>query len=404
MGAAKQEESVNPNEDLTSDEEVRGETSGSWDDLDHEVGPAEKPKAVKEAKAGKKKKDETEDFEDGEETLDDDDDDDDYEEAEKEDDKKKPEPKVRGRAITMLNKKGEETKVLASNTVGVKMDGEIQQVPVSDLVDSYSGKVVYDQKFSDLGRERSEFTERLHTLNDYVQNIFDTAGKIEESENKVETAYEVIRMIAGLSGGNSKLLTKQLSDVFINEGVGLSGMDERDRENWDLRREIELGKMDSDITQRISEGADLSRQTRTQNAELMETYSISDERAKDIAADLADYSSDEVTPELIIRFDRLAMAMDAISEVRPNANGDVELRNKLTRFAIDDPSLTKQDLEYILKESQGENSQDGDDDSNENLSRKVRGNQRKPRKKARKSENKPERVFSRSEDMWGDLD
>ena len=399
------EESVNPNSDLSADEEVKGESAGSWDDLDHEVGPANKPKAAAKEKEAPKKKDESEDYEEDEDgkTLDDEEDDD-YEESEKSDDGKKPEPKTRGRQLTLTDSKGLESKLSAKMTVGVKMDGEIQQVPISDLVDGFSGKETYNQKFSELGEERTKFTERLHTLNDYVQNIFDTASKIEGSENKTETAYEVIRMIAGLSGGDSMSLTKQLSDVFIQEGIGLSGMDERDRENWDLKRQLELGKLNTDITQRISDSADRNRQSRDQNAELMGKYSISDERAKALETELSDMSSDEVTPDLIIRFDRLSMAMEAISKARPGAKDDTDLRNQLTRFAIDDPDLTEEDLISILEQSQPDSGNSDEDATNDNLSKKMRGNTRKERKPKRKTETKPTRAFSRSEDMWDDLD
>lgn len=394
-------EVINPNEDLTADEEVSGETAGSWDDLDHEVGEESAPKP--KAKAEPKKKDETEDYEDDEdETLENDDDD--YEESEKEDDGEKPKPitKIRGKGISMTNSKGEEMKVSSSDTFPVKMDGEIQQVSIKDLTADYSGQKVYNEKFSELGKDRGEFTERLNTLNDYVQDIFDSAAKMGESEDKTEVAYEIIRKISGLTGGDSIALTKQLSDAFIQEGIGLSGMDERDREIWDLKRERELGKLNSAVTQKMADSADRNRQSRTQNAELMDNYSISDERAKELETELGQHSSDEITPELVVRFDRLSMAMDVISELSPDSSNDVGLRNQLTTFAIDDPTITREDLAYILKQTLG-NPEEDNDKSNDNLSKKIRDNSRSSRKPKRKTESKPERAFSRSEDLWGDL-
>ena len=294
-------------------------------------------------------------------------------------------------------------KVSSSDTFPVKMDGEIQQVSIKDLTADYSGQKVYNEKFSELGKDRGEFTERLNTLNDYVQDIFDSAAKMSESEDKTEVAYEIIRKISGLTGGDSIALTKQLSDAFIQEGIGLSGMDERDREIWDLKRERELGKLNSAVTQKMADSADRNRQSRTQNAELMGQYSISEERAKELETELGQHSSDEeITPELVIRFDRLSMAMDVISELSPDSSDDVGLRNQLTAFAIDDPTITKEDLAYILKQTLGEPEEDNDE-SNDNLSKKIRGNSRTSRKPKRKTESKPERAFSRSEDLWGDL-
>ena len=67
---------------------------------------------------------------------------------------------------------GEEREEQAEESlIEVKVDGEIQKVPLQELKNNYAGKVAYDKKFSEINKERQEVTAERDSLEQEIKSI-----------------------------------------------------------------------------------------------------------------------------------------------------------------------------------------------------------------------------------------
>jgi hypothetical protein len=86
----------------------------------------------------------------------------------------------------LANKKDEKAKQLlkakladkdfeldADSLIPVKINGKDELISIKDLQSQYSGKVVYEKKFSEMDRERKSFETKFNQANDKIKAIFD---------------------------------------------------------------------------------------------------------------------------------------------------------------------------------------------------------------------------------------
>jgi hypothetical protein len=373
-------------------------TEGGGDEVT--VAPRSKEQ-VKKAEEPEEEEEELEEEGDEEEEEDE-------EESEEEEEESKTQtvkPKVKGKKIKIADAEGNELAINTGVEIPVKVDGKQEAVPLQELINNYSGAQAYDQKFSELSEERKGFENNLNILNDHMERVAEVASEIPKSENKTAKTYEFIHLISKLSGANAKEFTKLMSDVFIEEGRKLADMDERDYENWQLKREIELGKIDSEVSSKIKEGAERKSQTRQQDQEILTKYDIEADEFTKIKDFLNEtYPDQKIGTQQVVYFQRLNLARSAVEEVAPEHAEDADLRDQLANFAVSNPEMTFDDLKQIVKETYGDANKEKEKEEEESTSRTLRrklgkrATKKTAKKKARTAT--PSKRLQNASDIW----
>jgi hypothetical protein len=321
-------DSMNENTSV-SPEPIKGTGTGatSFDELElaHQLPPLEKPasagpkndkspkKETKHANSKKSAKDEDDDEDqqgeqDGDERKERDaaakeegDESDDGKDEDKGDEAKDAEsgvkrPDEKEKVKTFKVKSGDkEIEVRSDTAFEVSVAGKVERVPVQELLNNYSGKVVWDKKFSELDRDRKSFQAEKQDLQSSVDKLFQLA--VQDSNPRAAIEY-----LAEALGGDPRQVWTQLRDEIKKQFDSYKGLSEdeiRAKETEDelnyLRQKDESAKADAARKQKLSEV-----EKRTQAVQ--ETHKLSNEEFYRIFNDLKNSGQvdpEDLTPELV---------------------------------------------------------------------------------------------------------
>lgn len=307
-------------------------------------------------------------------------------------------PSLKGSKLT-ASFNGEDFNIHSGATIPVKVDGEVKNVQVQELMNNYAGSQSWDKRFSDLDTDKNSFQDRVDVLDEYVNEIFTKANSINESDNPVRSSLEVLRLIGNLTGQDSRGLMKNIRGAFRGEAVQYQDMNEIERENWELRQDIEYTNLDSDLESQSRQRAKSKSDARQQHNQTLERFNIDQAKYRELSSYLSQHSESGEAPSLeqVVQYDRIVMSHNALKAFDENRLGDESLRQQLIDFAMSDPEITQEDLLSILHDSFGETELAAKErKSAENLKRKLGNSSQatKPKPEIR------DRKFNNSSDMW----
>lgn len=127
-----------------------------------------------------------------------------------------------------------------STPVRVKVDGAYTDVPLADLVNNYSGKVVYDKKFAELGTQRKEvegLKSQVTSQRQFVDKVTQDIRAIVTDPQK--DPYEAISYLAEMVGVPTPELHKRSMEARLDELGKLLDMSDVERENYFLKKETD---------------------------------------------------------------------------------------------------------------------------------------------------------------------
>jgi len=392
--------SINPNNEMTEDENITAGSGGiTFDDLEGLHDQAEKDakpsKSEPKAKGKEEKKEESDDDDDEEESEEDDEEESDEESEAKAKDTAKNviDAGIKGKKL-QASFAGKDFDLHTGATIPVKIDGTIQSVPIQSLINNYSGKQTWDKKFSELDTDRQDFIGRVKNLDGFIQNIFDKSTKIEESENKVAASFEIMKMIAQLAGKDPRQLWEPISRAIASDYHSTNGMSDLELENWELKRKFELDNIDKDIDAKRTSEATSNKATAEAESKTIQTYGLNQQRVDSLRQYL---TSNKLRASIrdVVELDRIEMATEAIAEFDNELAGDADLRDSLIDRGMKDPDFTKEDMLEVLRAVYLK-----EDKTSENIKRKLgKTSQTKPKK----TEPKTPKTIRKSDDLWAEL-
>jgi len=273
--------------------------------------------------------------------------------------------------------------------IPVKIKGEDVNVPLQELVNNYSGKVVYEKKFQELSSDKKDFSQKVKSLDNHINYIFDMAQGIDKSENPTLQAVKVLRLIGNLAGKDAVEMTKGIRKAFLNEAQYRSQLSREENDNLDLREELEYNKLDRDSQKKLEEAQKMETELLHATYDIQDKFGLDETEYDKIYSILSktDLAKDgRVNPSQVAEYSRGVMAHQAILEFDQNKVSDNNLFNFLVETAMDNPSYKKEDLIAMMREALGEQPKK-ERDSAKNLSRKLANtSQATPKKLAAKTE------------------
>lgn len=396
-------DSINPNVEIVNEEPaVIGSGGATFDDLERiqelsdkskksESKPA--PSKKSEPKPGAKEKGDDdsleEDEEDGEEV------DEDSSEDKKEKTKLTDEQTIKGKKVK-ATLGGEDIELHTGAMIPVKIDGEVKPVAIQTLINEYSGKQSWDKRFSELDSDRKEFLGRVKGLDSFVQTIFDKAEAIESSDNPVAASFEVMKLIGRLAGKDPRKLLEAMTSAISKDYEKVFTMSDIEKENWGLKRKIELDNLDKEIDSRIEKDQSSKQEGLKKEREFAEKYGLDDDTIESHREYLKKNNL-RTDIKSVVELDKVIKVHGVLNEYDKTLLNDKGLVDELVDKSLQDPTFTPEDILTVLKSVYSKG--DDEDTSEKNLSRKL-GKTSQAKTKKKQSTTPTTKRVNRSDDLW----
>jgi len=191
--------------------------------------------------------------------------------------------------------------------VRVKVDGSYTDVPLADLVSNYSGKVVYDKKFAELGTQRKEVEAlKAHTANQrqFVDKVTADIKAIVGDNSK--DPYEAISYLAEMVGIPTPELHKRSMEARLDELGKLLDMSDVERENYFLKKETDYLRGRQTARQEAEVQAAESERFTSHVDQIREKHGVSESLFVEAMTELEEIYSDDPsfkpTPEFVVDY------------------------------------------------------------------------------------------------------
>lgn len=255
----------------------------------------------------------------------------------------------------------------------VPVDGKNQAVSINDLVSNYNGKISYDKRFTELDKNRKEFTQQKSAHEADKQSLNDGLGQffqLVQAKRGPQAWAHLIKM-AGLEGQYS---LKDLRKEVYEQEQSIRGMSPEQRAAMEAQEERDFYKSEFEgITNR-----DNAQKAQAQAEQALEQVLDSHSITRDMFGQYHDQltkggiSADNITPELVIdyhkRIDAYTAIRQAAEKVDPSILKDEKVVARLRDFKLANPDMTPADISDVIKTWKG-------DSRARKLSEKVRQTQ-----------------------------
>lgn len=233
--------------------------------------------------------------------------------------------------------------------IPVKIEGKVQQVELQELLNNYSGKVVYDKKFNELSKskkawesERETIFSHFKTMRDHMQN------------NKPVDAFGYL---VDILGGDRHNFIKTMREALAPEVINLYNMTDEERQAYESKTEAEAlrSKLQSLEAEkiRLREASEL----RAKQESIKRSLGIDDETYESVIEELNGMGHENAAPEFIGEYIRAKNAYGKIEQmakaINPSLVADVDFIDEVVKLSMEHTDLNDEDLEYIIREATG---------------------------------------------------
>jgi hypothetical protein len=191
-------------------------------------------------------------------------------------------------------------------SVRVKVDGAYKDVPISDLVNNYSGKEAYDKKFTEIGNMRKEIESKTQTIakkEEFVNTVAKTVKEIVSDPAK--DPYDAVAYLAELMGVPTPDLHKRSLESRLDELSKLLDMTDIERENYFLKKETDYLRQRQDARMKQELETQESQKYMSQVDELRGKHNVSEEQFVEAMDELEQFygeGNEQITAEFVVEY------------------------------------------------------------------------------------------------------
>lgn len=255
-------------------------------------------------------------------------------------------------------------------TIKVKVDGKVEEIPLKEALNNYSGKVAWDKRFNEVAKARREVEQYKRAFEAEKQQTEELVNSLHQGLTNGDLFGTVANLI-NLSGSklDPQAYVRDLRKTLIQHAQQISQLTPEQIELLELReaREFERKRYDSLAKQREREQAEVS--LRAREAKLLEEAKLSEDEYADLREQILNLAQANgkkldpkvLTPEFVIdykkRVDDYKVVQEAANEVDPTVLEQVwEVKQDGTKISVWDKlvsemresGLSKKDLVSVL--------------------------------------------------------
>jgi hypothetical protein len=271
-------------------------------------------KQIKEDKKVKK--------EDSEEASEDEEEEEEVEEKQVEEKKEEEEtPKKDSKKLRM--KMGEELfNIDSESTFKVKVDGELTEVPVQELINNYAGKTAWDKKFTEIGKEKKVLeTEKAQVLSQKQELSEHVRKAIAPLKDKDANPMDSLMYLVEISGEDPYNAYRRIMEANLEEISSLMDMSETERELHFHKKKDELHSSIAKKRQDAFTKEHTFKQAVQKVDQLRQSFNVSEDDFVDASEELemiykeSDLDANTITEESIVDYASLRPHIATVKEL-----------------------------------------------------------------------------------------
>lgn len=269
--------------DKKTDEEGEGFSDSQKDQLeDKEDEPKEKEEKKEEKKEEEPKK-----------------------EDELKEEKPKEEHKPKGKSIRVKGEDGETKDVDLDGTVKIKVDGKNEIVSIKDLRDNYSGKVAWENKFSEIQEEKKTLQTEVEDYKKDKQEIVTHLKTISEMlDDEKKNPLDVLHYLVDMTGRDPLDYNKKVMSFMSDEVRNLDDMDDVERDLYWKKKELDAIRNNQAAKEERESTLKAQREKAERVNQLRESQGVTEEQFVQSHHELKSlgYKDEQITPEAIVNY------------------------------------------------------------------------------------------------------
>lgn len=252
----------------------------------------------------------------------------------------------------------EETEIAANSIFKHKINGEEVDVELQELLNNYSGKVSYEQKFQDLASRRREFEDFKNSYDKDIQDIYTVLNSFKDSM-KQNDAMGALNHFAAFSGMKPYEFQESLINSLAPEVVRRAHLSEEQLRSEKLQAENEYLRQQQESEQVKFQEQQSLIELQNEIRQLQEAHGISDDAFYDAYHELVESGYDgEMSPEAVTEYyihsNAFSRAGDILSQVSPSLVQQENVIDSLQKVIVENPSFDNNDLIELVNEVYGD--------------------------------------------------
>lgn len=249
----------------------------------------------------------------------------------------------------------------SESTVKVKVDGQLTDVPVQELINNYSGKTAWDKKFTEIGKEKKTLEIEKSQIMSQKQELANHVQKaIAPLKDKDANPLDSLMYLVEISGEDPYTAYRRIMEANLEEITSLMDMTETERELHFHKKKDELHSSIARKRQETYTKEQAFNQAIQKVDQLRQSFNVSEDDFVDASEELEQIYADakldvnSITEEAIVDYaslrSHIATVKELIAPYEDNLNeqkyGDVV--SSLAR-SLRDGKATEETVKSILK-------------------------------------------------------
>jgi hypothetical protein len=236
--------------------------------------------------------------------------------------------------------------------VEITVNGKKETVSLKDLKNHYSGKVVWDKKFSELDKERKTFIADKSVVEEQISKFFELSEK---------TPKDAVRHLADIAGVNPVQFMKQLRDGLLPDIAKWSQMSEAERRAAEAEEENQYLKSSIESKSKMEAASAKDQALMAEMTKIREAHGLDDGMTKALYTELTEImDAAKITPQIIGEYAVLKKSYETVTKavegIRPELAADSETIDQLVKFHQENPDLTDDDIKDVIDQAFGKQS------------------------------------------------
>jgi len=185
----------------------------------------------------------------------------------------------------------------------VKIKGKSESVPLKELINNYTGKVVYDEKFGELNTQTQEFTQKEQKFLQERGQVLERLGNIIDIiDDPEKSPDEAVGYLLDLAGRNSYDFKKRFFESMADEFEAYGEMEDTERRAYWAEKKVEYLERSSKSSAKLQEDRQTREDAIQRVDQLRETYDVSEDQYVSAHHDLLELGEGQPTPQQVVKY------------------------------------------------------------------------------------------------------
>lgn len=229
--------------------------------------------------------------------------------------------------------KKEEPKTNLPEKVKVKVNGNEMEVPLQDVINSYSGQQEIQRRFTEFDKQKKAWEKETAQEREFATYVKSEIGDLRTSLDSLVRQYEhngymeknpleVVNQLLDKMGINSNLFERAVFEHQLPDYAKYFNMSDVERDAYFTKKENEYFKKQSE---KLSERDQLVKQRelkQQQDFELIKSAGLDSVKFEELQSELLEAGHKDLSPEKVVEYARQKPTLEKVVQVFQEISSD----------------------------------------------------------------------------------